>query len=112
MIDILSLFTPVAYASVDTFIFKLNKFIFNPIIVFLITLAVVYFMYGIVEYVQGSTKEEARTKGQRHMLWGLIGLFIMVGVFFIMKLILGTIGIDQNEINVETGEVNITNTQQ
>jgi hypothetical protein len=43
------------------------------------------------------------------MLWGLIGLSIMVSVFFIMKVVLGTIGIDQNQINVQTGEVNIQN---
>lgn len=110
MWELLTILTPVAYADVDTFVKKLNKFIFNPAIAFLVTLAVVYFLYGIYEYIQGSTSDEAREKGQRHMIWGLIGLFIMISVFFIMKVLLGTIGIDESEINVETGQVNFGQT--
>lgn len=104
------LFTPVAYASVDTFIKKLNKFIFNPIIVFLIILAVVYFIYGLFEYIKGSDSGSARETGQRHMIWGLIGLFIMVAVFYILKVLMGTIGITEDQINPATGEVNINGT--
>ncbi len=110
MWDLLTIFTPVAYADVDTFVKKLNTYIFNPAIILMVTLATVYFLYGIYEYVQGSASDEAREKGQRHMLWGLIGLTIMVSVFFIMKVLLGTIGIDESEINVETGQVNFGTT--
>jgi hypothetical protein len=69
----------------------------------------VYFLYGLFEFIKDSDSEDGREKGKRHMLWGLIGLSIMVSVFFIMKVVLGTIGIDQNQINVQTGEVNIQN---
>jgi uncharacterized membrane protein YjfL (UPF0719 family) len=110
MWELLTLFTPVAYADVDTFVLKLNKYIFNPIIMFMVTLAVAYFLFGIYEYIKGSSSDEAREKGQRHMIWGLIGLAIMVSVFFIMKVLLGTIGIDETEINVETGQVNFGST--
>ena len=107
MQGILGLITPVAYASLDTFFKKLNEHIFNPIIYLLIGIAVIYFIYGIFEYIQGSDNEEVRTKGQKHMLWGLVGLSIMVSVFFIIKVILGTFGITEEQIDVETGEVNI-----
>ena len=110
MWELLTIFTPVAYANVDTFVMKLNKYLFNPFIVFLVALAVVYFLYGIYEYLQGASSDEAREKGQRHMIWGLIGLFIMVSVFFIMKVLLGTIGIDDSEIYVENGQVNFGQT--
>jgi uncharacterized membrane protein YidH (DUF202 family) len=107
LINFLSLFTPVAYASVDIFIKKLNTYIFNPIISLLVIVAVVYFLYGLFEYINGSSSEEAREKGKRHILWGLIGLSIMVSVFFIMRVILGTIGITNDQIDPETGVVNI-----
>lgn len=110
LVQFLKIITPVAYASVDTFIKKLNTYIFNPLIQFLIIVAIAYFLYGIFEYLRGSSSEEARVTGQKHMTWGLIGLFIMIGVFFIIKVILGTIGIDENEINPQTGEVNIQGT--
>lgn len=73
----------------------------------MIILAVVFFIIGVVEYIRGASNEDARKKGQQHMLWGLIGLFIMVGVFFIMKVLLGTVGIEEDQINPQTGEVNI-----
>lgn len=99
--------TPVAYASVDTFVRKVNTIILNPLIKFLVYLAVAYFLFGVFEYLRGRNSEEARSKGQRHMMWSMIGLFVMVGVFFIMKVIMGTIGISEDEIDPRTGEVNI-----
>lgn len=106
-IKLLYIFTPVAHASVDTFIKKLNTYIFNPLIALMIIVAVAVFIYGIFEYIRGADSEEARKKGQQHILWSIIGLFIMVGVFFIMRVILGSVGIDETEINPQTGEVNI-----
>ena len=100
-------FTPIAYASVDTFVRKVNTFFINPLIVLLVTVAVAYFLYGVFEFVKNSNSDEGRTKGKNHMVWGLIGLFIMVSVFFIMQLLLGTIGIDESQINVQTGEINL-----
>lgn len=106
-IKLLSIFTPTAYASIDTFVKKLNTYIFNPLITLMIIVAVAVFIYGIFEYIRGADSEEARQKGQQHMLWSIVGLFIMVGVFFIMRVILGSVGIDETQINPQTGEVNI-----
>ncbi len=106
-IKLLTIFTPVAHASVDTFIKKLNTYIFNPLISLMVVVAVAVFIYGIFEYIRGADSEEARQKGQQHILWSIIGLFIMVGVFFIMRVILGSVGIDETEINPQSGEVNI-----
>ncbi|PIR68973.1 hypothetical protein COU48_01180, partial [Candidatus Nomurabacteria bacterium CG10_big_fil_rev_8_21_14_0_10_03_31_7] len=57
------LFTNVAYASVDSIVEKINKLIINPIIVFLFALAVVYFLYGIFQFIANQDNEEAKTKG-------------------------------------------------
>ncbi|MCC7470019.1 MAG: hypothetical protein IT284_02690 [Bacteroidetes bacterium] len=107
VLQILTLVTPTAYASLDTFIRKVNTYLINPAIALLIIVAVVYFLYGVFEYVKDSGSSSVRETGSRHMLWGLIGLFIMVGVFFIMRVLLGTFGIDQDVINPDTQEVNI-----
>lgn len=107
MFQFLTLLTPIAYASVDTFIQKLNTYLFNPAIYLLVVLGVVYFLYGVYEYLRDGESGDAREIGQRHMIWGLIGLSIMVGVFVIMRIVLGTIGYDEEDVNVQTGEVNI-----
>ena len=89
------LFTNVAYASesVDTFISNVNKLIINPLIILLFALAVVYFLYGIFEFISNQENEEAKTKGKSHMLWGIIGIVIMMGVYTILGVIMNTFGI-------------------
>lgn len=73
--------------NADTLIKKINAQILNPIIGLLIAIAVVFFLYGVLEFITGADNEEKRETGKRHMIWGIIGLFIMVAVFGIMNLL-------------------------
>jgi len=100
-----SLFINVAYAGVDSFVLNLNKHIINPLILLLFALAVVYFVYGIFEFISNQENEEKRSNGRRHMLWGIIGITIMMGIFMILNLLLDTFGI--KGIKPEDGEVNL-----
>ncbi|HEY1036991.1 MAG TPA: hypothetical protein VGE62_00250 [Candidatus Paceibacterota bacterium] len=83
--------------SAIAFIYKINQVIINPIILLLFGIAVLVFLYGIFEYVKGSGSEDARATGSRHMVAGVIGLFIMISVFGIMRAIMNTIGANPAE---------------
>lgn len=83
---------PKAEASIVTLMQSINRVIINPLIIFLFALAVVYFLYGLVKYLLNPDSEEIRKSSKSHMLWGIIGMFIMVSVFGIMSLILTTLG--------------------
>jgi uncharacterized membrane protein YidH (DUF202 family) len=90
----------VAYAGrLDTFLQNVNTQILNPLIGFLFALAVVYFLYGVFEFISNQENEESKTTGKSHMLWGVVGITIMMGVWTILNLILSTIGVD-NDIKV------------
>ena len=68
--------------------------IVNPLIFLFIGIAVVVFIYGVLEFVGMFSKgEEVRASGRRHMLWGIVGLAIMVGVFGILAIVLNTFGL-------------------
>jgi len=95
-----------AYASVDDTIRKVNKVLINPLITLMFAIAAIYFVYGVFEFIRDSSSADGREKGKQHIIWGLIGMAIMGSVFFIMQLILGTLGIE-NQINPQTGEVNL-----
>lgn len=82
---------PVAEASITTLMKSVNRVIINPLIILLFALAVVYFVYGLVKYLLSPDNEEVRKSSKQHMLWGIIGMFIMVAVFGIMGLILNTL---------------------
>jgi hypothetical protein len=75
-------------------IHSVNQHIVNPLIVLMIGWATITFLIGIAVLVFNAGNEEARSKGKRVIVWGLLGLFIMVGVFGIIQIILGTFGID------------------
>jgi len=102
----------IAYAaseSLNTFLTNVDKTIINPLIGFLFALAVAFFLWGVFEFISNQESEEKKTTGKNHMLWGVIGLVIMMGVFFIMNLILKTFDINSNgtTITPEQGTVNL-----
>jgi hypothetical protein len=100
-------FTPIAEASVSTLMQSINRVIINPLILLLFAAALVYFLYGVFQYFLSPNKDELRTTSKSHMLYGLIGIFIMMSVFGIMRLILNTLG--ENRIKItDTGEVSIS----
>ena len=100
--------TNIAYAeSLDSFLTKANSLIVNPLIELLFALAVLFFLYGVFEFMMNAENEEKKTTGKSHMMWGVIGITIMLGVFFVMNLILSTLNISKGEINPDTGEVRL-----
>lgn len=104
LIRFLSLFTPVAHAadSVYDLVKKINKAIINPLIVLLFALAFIYFIVGLLQYILNPASSEERGTGRSHILWGLVGMTIMVSVWGIMTIIVNTIG--ANYINDVRGE--------
>ena len=73
----------------------INKFItaiVNPLIILMFALALVYFLYGVFLFVKNADAEGDRETGKTHILWGLVGLFVMVSVYGILKIVVGTVG--------------------
>ena len=101
------LFPSVAYASLDSFLGNANRLIVNPLITLLFALAIVYFLYGVFEFMTNQENEEKKTTGKMHMVYGIIGITIMMGVFTIMNIILRTLNIPRTQINVDTNTVDL-----
>lgn len=97
--------TKIAYADLDSFLANVNSMIINPLILFLFALAVLYFLYGCLEFFFNQMNEEKKTAGKSHMLWGVIGIAIMLGVWTILGVIMNTFNIDY--INPEAGTVTL-----
>ena len=66
--------------------------IVNPLIILMVAVAVLYFLWGVFQFVKNAESSDERKKGGMNMLWGAIGLFIMVTAYGILNLIMGTIG--------------------
>lgn len=75
----------------------INK-ILATIIPVLITLAVVYFIWGVIQYTV-SNDEEAKKKARSGIIQGLIGLFVIVAFWGIIRLITNTFGVGPEQLN-------------
>ena len=69
---------------------KIQTNILNPVIALLFSAAVVYFLYGVFEFVRGQGSDEARKTGAQHILWGVVGMAVMVSAYGIIHVICGT----------------------
>ena len=95
----------IAHANFDTFLSSVDRLIINPLIVLLFALALLFFLYGMLEFLVNQANDEKRTTGKSHMIWGIVGITIMFGVFAIMNMILNTFNI--RGINPEEGKVEL-----
>ena len=68
---------------------NIKVYILNPIIGFMFAVAVVMFIYGIVEYIWSADNEDKVAVGKKHMIWGIIGIFVMIGVYGILNILSG-----------------------
>ena len=68
---------------------NIKVYILNPIIGFMFAVAVVMFIYGIVEYIWSADNEDKVAVGKKHMIWGIVGMFVMIGVYGILNLLSG-----------------------
>lgn len=66
----------------------------KSVIPLLITVALVAFMYGVIEYLINGEDENKRKEGRKFMLWGVISLFVMLGIFGILQVLGNTFGIE------------------
>ena len=80
--DLLS--TKVAYAAsanFTEFLTNVNREIINPLISFLFALALVYFLYGMFQFIASGASDE-KTSGKSHMLWENLSLHYAGGLVY------------------------------
>lgn len=61
--------------------------------IILIGVAILVFFWGIVKYVMAGADEEKRAAGRSLMIYGIIGLFVMVAVWGLVYFLAGVLGI-------------------
>ncbi len=71
---------------------KVVTYIVNPVILLVFAAGFAIFMYGLLEFMWNLNSGEASKEGKRHMMWGLVGMFIMVSVYGILRIIDDTFG--------------------
>jgi len=69
----------------------------SSLIPIIVTLGVVYFIWGVVTYFIGDD-EEAKKRGRDRIIYGILGLVVIVAMWGIVTLVIDGLGIDQQEL--------------
>lgn len=63
----------------------------NQLLPLIISLTLLVFLWGIFRFVLGGSSEEQRTEGRKFMLYGIIGLAVMVSVWGLVNILTSTL---------------------
>ncbi|HCC05733.1 TPA: hypothetical protein DEP58_05560 [Patescibacteria group bacterium] len=72
--------------------------IINPIIGVIFAAALVYFLWGLLMFVINAGNEAKRGEYKQHMLWGLIGLVVMISAYALIEVGLRTFGVENRDM--------------
>lgn len=75
------------------FVERLNAAIIFPLITLLSAIAFLFFLVGCAQYIMNAANEQAREQGKTHIMYGLIGLFVMVSAWAILTTAANTFGL-------------------
>lgn len=84
--------------EVVSFMRKVIVEIINPIIGVLAAAALVYFLWGLTMFILNAGNESKRGEYKQHLLWGLIGLVVMVSAYALIEVGLRTFGVDSGDV--------------
>ena len=74
---------------------RIKMYVIDPVLVVIFTLGLLLFFVGIVEFLWSLKSGEVKSEGKQHMVYGLVGMLIMVSVYGIINLIVNTLQIDR-----------------
>ncbi len=80
---------------------RITTLIINPTLALLFGIGLLVFMYGLVEMMWGMRTGKVDEKGKEHMLWGVIGMTIMVSSWGIIRIIDSTFNLGSGNKSVE-----------
>jgi hypothetical protein len=64
------------------------------VIPLILGLALVVFVYGVMQYVLNEADEGKREKGKQFMVWGIVALTVMLSVWGLVAILGGTFGLN------------------
>lgn len=83
----------IVFADLITFI---TCTISSVIIPLLVSLAIMVFIYGVITYIISADDEEKRKVGRSYILYGIIGIFVIVSVWGLVNILSNTFGISNS----------------
>lgn len=85
-------------AQAYEFVARFNEVILYPVILLLTGIAFLVFLYGCLVYITHAENSSAREQGRNHIIYSLIGMFVMLVAYAILTIAANTFGL-QNRLD-------------
>ena len=108
----LGLITPVfVFANADlgyltTLVTDLGGLV-GTLIPLVIIIGLLFFIWGLVQFIAASGDEAAKDEGKRKMIWGIVALFVIVAVWGLVEIVAGLFGVTVGEDLADTPGVTL-----
>lgn len=91
-------------STVSAYLLSIIGFINVVLVPLVFAVAFVAFIWGIFLYfIAGGANEEKRDQGKQLAIWGIVGFFVMVSVWGLVNVLVGTFGFtNTNRPNLPT----------
>ncbi len=76
------------------------KGLLNIAIGLLVALAVFYVIWGVFEFVQSAGDEEKRKEGRGRMIYGVIGIAVMLSVYGLVNILTGSVVLPTKTLDI------------
>ena len=91
----------------NTVLDKFERLIIGPVMQVVFAAGFLLFLWGLVQFLWNLEESSSHEEGKQHMLWGIIGMFIMVSIWGIIGMISNTfnLGVNSGGFNDGTGNL-------
>ena len=79
---------------------KINALI-NAFIPFLVGIAVLIIIWGVFNYIAGAGDEEKRAQAKSFIVWGVVGVFIMLSIWGLVSILVNSIELRRGPLDDE-----------
>ncbi len=83
-----------AQGDIDSVLGTISRLL-NRVIPLLLGLAVIYFIWALIKYVGSAGDDDSKKEARGQMLYGIIIIAVMLGVWGLAAILLNTFGINQ-----------------
>jgi hypothetical protein len=81
----------------NTLLNNIITYILEPVVLLMFVWALVVFLFGVYKFIKSTNSGDADDDGKRNLLWGVVGMLIMVSVYGIIQFILNSIDVELPE---------------
>ena len=89
--------------TIVPFLYRVNEFILNPIILLLFALSSVYFVYGIITFIRLEPGDAKKVEARTAIIWGIVGMLVMFSAKGLISFTLNTFGVASTDAPTNIG---------